>query len=500
MDIEGVKRRMLIKYPAFGSVVANLKYIESKECGTAATDGDNLYYNPDFLGTLTEDEQVFLFAHEVCHVAFNHIFRSEGKDKKLWNIATDAVINALLKQDGLKMVEGGVDIPEAAQYDVEQMYEKLLEEQEKQQNGDSTSDQKSGEGNETRDSQSSGNSKDSKNKNESQGNNQENSGGTNGKSSEPNQSSDDSQDVGHDSHTLWEEAIKKAKENSKDGVDDSKTKEKESLWDKLFNRKKEEKSPEIKKEDDSKGEIDKSEAEKKKDEQIEKLTQAGEKKAFSQNKIDRKKQLDELREALARESVGFGNETNSTKRDVGEIGKASPLVDWRKLLKEAINANVDWSYKNADIEDGVVTPHIEEFPRPETEIVLDTSGSIHETLLRNFLRECKNILAESKVKVGCFDTKFYGFNEIRNENDIENMRFQGGGGTDFNVAVNAFSRRVENKIIFTDGEAPMPEKAMDAIWIVFGEDKIKPKGGKVITITRRQLERLCRFHDIDMSR
>lgn len=41
---------------------------------------------------------------------------------------------------------------------------------------------------------------------------------------------------------------------------------------------------------------------------------------------------------------------------------------------------------------------------------------------------------------------------------------------------------------------------MDAIWIVFGEDKIKPKGGKVITITRRQLERLCRFYDRDMSR
>lgn len=454
MDIDGVKRRMLIKYPAFGSVVANLKYIEFKECGTAATDGDTLYYNPDFLGALTEDEQVFLFAHEVCHVAFNHIFRSEGKDKKLWNIATDAVINALLKQDGLKMVEGGVDIPEADQYDVEQMYEKLIKEQEKQQNGDSTSGQKSA----------------------------------------------DSQDVGHDSHNLWEEAIKKVKENSKDVGDESKTKEKESLWDKLFNRKEEEKSPETKKKDDNKGETGKSEAEKKKDEQIEKLTRVGERKAFHQNKIDRKKQLDELREALARESVGFGNETNSTKRDVGEIGKASPLVDWRKVLKEAINTNVDWSYKNADIEDGVVTPHIEEFPRPETEIVLDTSGSIHETLLRNFLRECKNIFAESKVKVGCFDTKFYGFNEIRNENDIENMRFQGGGGTDFNVAINAFSRRVENKVIFTDGEAPMPEKTMDAIWIVFGEDKIEPKGGKVIAINRRQLERLCRFHDIDMSR
>lgn len=96
---------------------------------------------------------------------------------------------------------------------------------------------------------------------------------------------------------------------------------------------------------------------------------------------------------------------------------------------------------------------MEEQQSPETEIVLDTSGSINEVLLKNFLRECKNILQHSRLKVGCFDTKFYGFHEIRTEEDIENMKFIGDGGTDFDVAVNAFSRRVENKIIFTDGEA-----------------------------------------------
>ena len=57
---------------------------------------------------------------------------------------------------------------------------------------------------------------------------------------------------------------------------------------------------------------------------------------------------------------------------------------------------------------------------PETEIVLDTSGSINEILLKNFLRECKNILQHTKLKVGCFDTEFYGFHEIRTEEDIEN--------------------------------------------------------------------------------
>jgi len=111
-------------------------------------------------------------------------------------------------------------------------------------------------------------------------------------------------------------------------------------------------------------------------------------------------------------------------------------------------------------------------------------------LLKNFLRECKNILKSSKVKVGCFDTKFYGFNEIRNEKDIDNMEFVGRGGTNFDTAVNAFSRRVENKIIFTDGKANMPKKSVNAIWVVFGRTKINPPGSKVIHITDEQLKKL----------
>lgn len=142
---------------------------------------------------------------------------------------------------------------------------------------------------------------------------------------------------------------------------------------------------------------------------------------------------------------------------------------------------------------GVVTAYLEEMPRPETEIVLDTSGSIDETLLRNFLRECKNILQTSKVKVGCFDTQFYGFTEIKDVSDIDNLPFYGGGGTNFDVAVNAFTRRVENKIIFTDGDANMPSTPIDAIWIVFGGERINPKGGKVIHITPEQLDRLYSY-------
>ena len=112
-DIAALKRKMLVKYPFFGSVVADTDYKENKGIATAATDGKTIYYNPDFLESLSVEQQTFVFAHEVCHIAFNHILRSEGKDPQIWNIATDAVINAFLKRDGLKMINGGVDIAEA---------------------------------------------------------------------------------------------------------------------------------------------------------------------------------------------------------------------------------------------------------------------------------------------------------------------------------------------------------------------------------------------------
>ena len=394
MNEASIKRRLLIKYPFFGSIVANAKFVSSFSVKTAGTDGKTIYYNPNFMATLSRDEETFVFAHEVCHIAFNHIERSKGKDPKAWNKATDSVINAFLEEDGLPMVEGAVAIKEAINYDAEEMYEKLLKEVKQEEN--------------------------TSNKNNST-----------------------SQDVGHDTHSMWKKRVEKEENQNKE---------------------------------------------------IKKLEELGEKEAFKENKKERKRRLEELTRQLIIQSHGRGHDnTNSESRNITDIGVSKPLIDWRKLLKEAIKYDVDWSYQNAEIEDGILTAPLEELPRPETEILLDTSGSINTTLLKNFLRECKNIIKTSKVNVGCFDTKFYGFTEIKSLSDIDNLKLYGGGGTNFDVAVNAFTRRVENKIIFTDGYANMPRKPMNAIWVVFGNDIIKPKGGKVIYINQNQLENLHNY-------
>ena len=552
-DIKSIKNKMLVKYPFFGSVIADVKYEEDKSLGTAGTNGQIIYYNPDYLNGLSKEEQTFVFAHEVCHIAFNHILRSEGKDVSLWNIATDGVINQFLKRDGLKMPEGGVDIADAINYDAEQLYEKLLQEkqqnqenqqnsqehQNQQNNSNSNNHQKNdnnqngknaqqSDGSQKQNSEKSQNDQDnnqpsSNNKNnensqssedsQEQSNNQNNSQinaqqnnsksnnnqkNDNSQNSKNNQQSDGSKenasqqdisdtknsqqsdkqskdsnnddkkykDVGHDTHSMWEEAVKKHKEQEQN---------------------KEKKNNEINKEIKNFSEKDDF---KKKQEELENM---GEKKAFKKNLEDRKKQLEELKEAISKLASQAGSTFNENVREIENIGISKPLIDWRYILREAIKYDVDWSYQNATIEDGVITPNLEEQPKPETEIVLDTSGSISDVLLKNFLRECKNILQQSRLKVGCFDTKFYGFHEIRTEQDIENMKFVGGGGTDFNAAVKAFTRRVENKIIFTDGEAAMPYMPIDAIWIVFGQVNIYPMGGRVIYITPEQLDKLYGF-------
>lgn len=408
-DIESIKRRLLVKYPFFGSVIANVDYKEDNSISTLGTDGKTIYYNTKYLEGLNKEQQLFVYAHEVCHIAFNHILRGDGKDAKTWNIAADAVINQLLMNDGLQLAPNVVDMSEAINYSVEQLYEKLMQQKQKseQQYNDNSDLQESNNSNEN---------------------------------------------VGHDDHSMWADVVKKSKEKSKSSE-----------------------NSELDEEDVNQSEI------KKIDEQV----------AFEKNYEERKRQIEELKDAIAKQIAQAGKSTNSDIRMINDIGNSKPIIDWRRILISSVRYDIDWSYKNASIEYGVICANLEKQPTPEIEIVLDTSGSINEVLLKNFLRECKNVLKFARLKVGCFDTKFYGFQEIKTENDIDSIRLEGGGGTDFNVAVNAFSRRVYSKIIFTDGEASMPDMAINAIWIVFGSNKIEPKGGRVINITQEQLDRLC---------
>jgi len=121
-----------------------MSIIQTDEVDTAATDGITIYFNPRFAETLTLDELVFVFCHEVLHGIFQHGSRGKywadlkvGPNNKPYshrvhNIAADYIINAILKLShiGTMPKEGLIDSRFNGDEAVEDVYCRIYDEQE----------------------------------------------------------------------------------------------------------------------------------------------------------------------------------------------------------------------------------------------------------------------------------------------------------------------------------------------------------------------------------
>lgn len=402
IDLDHIKQRMLRKYPSFGATIANVKYEvvhDNKIVGTAATDGTTIYVSAKFMAGLSEDQQVFILAHEICHIALQHLQRSQGKDPDLWNIATDAVINQHLKQDGLPIPAGGVDMADALQYDAEALYEKLCAEKKQNQAQNEKDDKRT------------------------------------------------KHQAGHDSHALWAEGLKKLAEQ---------------------------KQPK---------------------QSAQKAQSISETDIFQKNqqeKINRAKEImDEINQARR------GLDGKLQKVALGNVGTAlKPVVNWKKMLVRTLEIEDEaWGHRFSYRTNGYAAriEDVEYDEKAETEIILDVSSSVSTRLLKDFLRQVKTVLKNSTIKVGTFSNNFHGFITIKKEAEIDNLQIQLGGGTNFDAASRAFTKRKDvNKICFTDGEdggaTEISEKRSDIVWISFKNPDFKPDNGKVIYVPQDQIQ------------
>lgn len=97
---------MLLNEPFFGQLVSrlDLELCDDKSgqwCQTAATDGNKLYFNRDFVKSLSAKELLFVLGHEVLHCLYDHLGRRQGRDPKIWNFANDYIVNYTLKSHRL---------------------------------------------------------------------------------------------------------------------------------------------------------------------------------------------------------------------------------------------------------------------------------------------------------------------------------------------------------------------------------------------------------------
>ena len=138
-NLQKARARLLMQNPFFGSIVVSTPILARDDIPTAATDMVKIYYNPAFFDTLTVPQIVFVLAHEVMHMALEHGFRRNGRDPRLFNVACDYAINLVLKDCGFEFVDGVLLDYKWRGMNAEEIYDKLLSEQEQKQGGGSGS-------------------------------------------------------------------------------------------------------------------------------------------------------------------------------------------------------------------------------------------------------------------------------------------------------------------------------------------------------------------------
>ena len=103
------KTSLVLEHPFIGTIAMNMPFELDFWLPTAGTDGTKVYFNPDFIDTLTDEELKFLIAHECMHPMLEHNYRRFERQHKKWNHAADYVINKLLVDDKIgKMPDVGL--------------------------------------------------------------------------------------------------------------------------------------------------------------------------------------------------------------------------------------------------------------------------------------------------------------------------------------------------------------------------------------------------------
>lgn len=497
------KKQLLTKFPRFASDIteAEIYYNTNLPGKTACTDGQDIYVDPEFFDKLTHDEKLFLLAHEFMHKRYKHMFRLKDettgdlKNGELWNICCDAVINAQLKDEGFTMIKGGVDMPDAINYSADELYYMAKKNQIEIPVNIGA---KGGQGE----------------KGEGQG---EGSGQGNGQGTP----------IAGD-HSIWEDIYNESingsgnqnqneEENEKQNNSPTQSKtpdnkpeeqkpEDKNNGNKAQNKDNQEKDNQEKDNDNKEKKQDKHNSETGKQDKQNKSINQGEEGKKEDNlapiKVDERKEFAEnkkLRIENARkayEQMINKGLTDYQARGVKAERGEKPIVDWKVILSRKLDredtrysqrrsvAENNYAYRMIDMEDEI---------ERTVEVMLDTSGSISDSLLKGFLKQLYPILNLHDVKlfVGCFDHQAYDFKELKTIRDIEKFQPVGGGGTNFDRVCRAFSqdipdKKIVNRLVFTDGDyGTMPGqdlKKLNVTWLVHENPNFSPCCGEVIVI------------------
>jgi predicted metal-dependent peptidase len=210
---------------------------------------------------------------------------------------------------------------------------------------------------------------------------------------------------------------------------------------------------------------------------------------------ERQQIKDEIKEAMLAAAAtvdGAGNLPAGVKRLIQDL--TEPKMDWRELLRMQLESTIksDYTWMRASRKGwhmDAVMPGMKLDPMIDIAVALDASGSISESMLKDFLSEIQGIMESFpayRIHVVTFDTECY--NPVQYDSDnldgICDYQVDGGGGTDFDAIFRYLKEyEIEPKrlVVFTDGY-PFgswgDENYADTVWILHGTTSIVPPWGQ----------------------
>lgn len=203
---------------------------------------------------------------------------------------------------------------------------------------------------------------------------------------------------------------------------------------------------------------------------------------------------DEIKEAMLAAAAtvdGAGNLPAGVKRLIQQL--TEPQMNWRELLRMNLESTIkaDYTWMRASRKGwhmDAVMPGQKPDEMIDIAVMLDASGSISETMLKDFLSEIQGIMdsfPSYKIHVVTFDTDCYNPAQYDSDNldSMIDYEVKGGGGTDFDCIftyLKAEEITPRRLIVFTDGY-PFGSwgdaEYCDTTWILHGTTTIVPPWG-----------------------
>jgi predicted metal-dependent peptidase len=198
------------------------------------------------------------------------------------------------------------------------------------------------------------------------------------------------------------------------------------------------------------------------------------------SKEERKQLKDEIKNAViqAAQVAGAGNVPAGVERLIQELTK--PKMDWRTMLDQQITSVIknDFTFMKPSRKGWhteAILPGLKNDTTIDICVAIDTSGSISNKMLKDFLSEINGIMSQYtdyKIYIWSFDTEVHNPVLFTPDKDIAEYQPAGFGGTEFMANWDWMKKEgVEPKklVVFTDGY-PFgqwgDENYCDTLWVV----------------------------------